>query len=212
MRLRSGKMDLLTNLRMFGLYFPCEIRLVEGAAPPTLGRNFFKTYGWSDNVDGIIKSPIGDILTISKGENERKGKIEEMEMERIFKCSALLLEMKDEKEKIKVLVKLHRYFGHVSPESLYRILKASSAKEKFTEAEIRKVNDICITCNTNKRKMNKKKTSLPRTTGFNQVVTIDLKVHSTSEYVLWCVDDASRLIRGEVVKDKRPETILDALE
>ena len=67
-------------------------------------------------------------------------------------------------------------------------------------------------CKTNKRKMNKKKTSLPRATGFNQVVTMDLKVHSTTEYVLWCVDDATRLIRGEVVKDKRPETILDALE
>ncbi len=48
--------------------------------------------------------------------------------------------------------------------------------------------------------------------GFNQVVTMDLKVHSTSEYVLWCVDDATRLIRGEVIKDKRPETILNALE
>ena len=86
---------------------------------------------------------------------------------------------------------------------VYRILRASSAKEKFTEAEIRKVNDICITCNTSKRKMNRKKTSLPRATGFNQVVTMDLKVHSASEYVLWCVDDATRLIRGEVVKDKK---------
>ena len=107
----------------------------------------------------------------------KKGKIEEMETDRIFKCSALLLEMKDEKEKTKILVKLHRYFGHVSPESLYRILKASSAKEKFTEADIRKINYNCVTCNTNKRKMNKKKTSLPRATGFNQVVTMDLKVH-----------------------------------
>ena len=35
MRLRSGTVDLMTNLRMFGKYFPCEIRLVEGAKPPT---------------------------------------------------------------------------------------------------------------------------------------------------------------------------------
>ncbi len=33
-----------------------------------------------------------------------------------------------------------------------------------------------------------------------------------TEYVLWCVDDATRMIRGEVVKDKKPETILGALE
>ena len=72
-------MNLLTNLRMFGMYFPCELRLVEGAAPPTIGRSFFKTYGWSDNVDGVISSPLGDILTTSKGENMKKGRIEEME-------------------------------------------------------------------------------------------------------------------------------------
>jgi len=65
------------------------------------------------------------------------------------------------KKKRKVLEKLHKYFGHVSPESLYRILKASSAKERFTEADIRKINNDCLTCNTNKRKMNRKKSSLP---------------------------------------------------
>jgi len=98
MRLRSGTMDLLTNLRMFGKYFPCEIRLIEGAAPPTLGRNFLERYDWSENVDGIIRSPIGDILTTSKGENHRKGRIEEVETERIFICSELLLDMENEKE------------------------------------------------------------------------------------------------------------------
>jgi len=45
MRLRSGSVDLMTNLRMFGKYFPCEIRLVEGTTPPTLGRDFFGRYG-----------------------------------------------------------------------------------------------------------------------------------------------------------------------
>ena len=109
------------------------------------------------------------------------------ETERIFKCSELLLKMENEKERRKILDKLHKYFGHVSPESLYRILKASSAKDRFTVAEIRKINDDCYTCNTNKRRMNRKKTFLPRATGFNQVVTMDLKVHSTTEYVLWCV-------------------------
>ena len=53
---------------------------------------------------------------------------------------------------------------------------------------------------------------LSRRQRVNQVVTLDLKVHSATEYVLWCVDDATRFIRGEVVKDKKPETILDALE
>ena len=138
-------MDLMTNLRMFGKYFPCEIRLVEGTTPPTLGRDFFKRYSWSMNDDGMIKSPIGDIITKSKGEDHTKGRIEEVETERIFKCSEFFLRLEDEKDKRKILIKLHKYFGHVSPESLYRILKASSGKDRFTEADIRKVNDNCYT-------------------------------------------------------------------
>ena len=59
--------------------------------------------------------------------------------------------MEGEKDKTKVLTKLHKYFGHVSPEALYRILKASTVREKFTEAEIREINDACYTCNTNKK-------------------------------------------------------------
>ena len=85
-------------------------------------------------------------------------------------------------------------------------------RDKFTEAEIRQINDDCHSCGTNKRKMSRKKTSLPRASGFNQVVTMDLKVQGATEYVLWCVDNATMFIRGEVVKDKRPETILEALE
>jgi hypothetical protein len=212
MRLRSGQVDLMTNLRMFGKYYMCDIRLVEGTMPPTLGREFFERYGWSIGFDGRISSPTGDILITSTGEDVLRGKIEDMETERVYKCSQLVMEMEGEKDKTKVLTKLHKYFGHVSPEALYRILKASTVREKFTEAEIREINDACYTCNTNKRKMSKKKTSLPRASGFNQVVTMDLKVHSMTEYVLWLVDDATRLIRGEVIKDKRPETVLNALE
>ena len=136
MRLRSGMVDLMTNQRMFGKYFPCEIRLIDGKKPPTLGKDFFKRYGWSIAMEGKIKSSLGDILTTNETENNTKGRIEEMETERIFKCSELLAKLENEKDKRKVLEKLHKYFGHVRPESLYSILKASSAKEKFTEADI----------------------------------------------------------------------------
>jgi len=162
--------------------------------------------------DGTIKSPIGNIITKSVSANGMCGMIEQSETEGVFKCSELTLKCDTPGQKKKVLEKLHKYFGHVSPESLYRILRASSASAKFTESEIRMINEKCSICRTSGRKMNKKKTSLPRSSGFNQVVTMDLKVHSMTEYVLWCVDDATRMIRGEVVKDKKPETILGALE
>ena len=42
MRLSSGEKEILTNIKMFGKYYPCNIRLVEGISPPTLGKVFFE--------------------------------------------------------------------------------------------------------------------------------------------------------------------------
>jgi len=39
MILWRGKTEVMTNLRMFGKYFMCEIELIEGISPPTLGRD-----------------------------------------------------------------------------------------------------------------------------------------------------------------------------
>ena len=61
-------------------------------------------------------------------------------------------------------------------------------------------------------KVNRKKTALPKATGFNQVVSLDLKFHRDSTYVLWAVDEATKLIRGEVIKDKTPDTMMKALD
>ena len=108
--------------------------------------------------EGNVRSPKGYIQT--KGETgESRGEIDTEETERIFKCEELI---KEETNTKKLLEKLHKYFGHVSPESLYRLLKASSAREKFKQEEIRQVCNNCPTCNVNKRRMNRKKTSLPR--------------------------------------------------
>ena len=62
------------------------------------------------------------------------------------------------------------------------------------------------------RKVNKKRVGLLKATTFNEVVSIDLKVHSESTYVLWCVDKTTKLIRGKVIHDKTPDTIIKALD
>jgi len=41
---------------------------------------------------------------------------------------------------------------------------------------------------------------------------MDLKVYGDGNYVLWMVDDATRLIRGEAIKSKDPDTIIAAME
>ncbi len=119
MNLWKESRELMTNLRMFGKYFMCEIRLIEGTSPPTLGRNFFDRYGWMLMDDGTIKSPIGNIITKSVSASGTCGMIEQSETEGVFKCSELTMKCDTPGEKKKVLEKLHKYFGHVSPESLY---------------------------------------------------------------------------------------------
>ena len=63
----------------------------------------------------------------------------------------------------------------------------------------------------NSRKVNKKRVGLPKATTFNEGVSIDLKVHSDSKYVLWCVDKATKLIHGKVIHDKAPDRIIRVL-
>ena len=41
---------------------------------------------------------------------------------------------------------------------------------------------------------------------------MDLKCFGDGTYVMWMVDDATRLIRGRVIQDKEPETIIDAID
>ena len=41
---------------------------------------------------------------------------------------------------------------------------------------------------------------------------MNLKVFGDGNYVLWMVDDATRLIRGEAIKSKEPDTIIAAIE
>ncbi len=81
----------------------------------------------------------------------------------------------------KQIKKLQDYFRHVSAESLIRILKASSRREEFEAKVIKKICEDCRMCKMTTRKVNKKKTALPKATGFNQVVSLDLKFHKDSD-------------------------------
>ena len=110
------------------------------------------------------------------------------------------------------LANLHKYFTHASAESLWRLIKNSSNPDSYTQTEVTTACKSCPTCQVHKRSIPKKMTSLPQSTAFNQVVSIDLKCHSDGTYVLWLVDDATRLIAGQVITKKQLETIIAALD
>ena len=199
---------IVTSIVIAGKTYPLYMRLREdGFFPLVLGQDFFQCFNWSYKPGENIKTPFGEIQV----ENEKSGgnAIDVNLCEQIYQAEQ---ELKKKGSKQKQLTKLHKYFGHASTDSLWRVIKNSSNKEGYSRDDVKEACENCGICNLSKRKMFKKKTSLPRSTGFNQVVTMDLKCHSDGNYILWLVDDATRMIRGQVIKDKTPDTIIDALE
>jgi len=196
-------MSVHTCVKIGGRMYPVFFKITDDFSPMTLGREFFLTHSWVI-VEDCIETPYG-ILKINQDSNILDTDL----AEKVFTTDEVKKKGGSKEEQIR---KLHKYFGHCSADSLWRVIKHSSSKDEFTLADITKECEECQTCQLSKRKMPRKKTSLPRSDGFNQVVTMDLKCFGDSTYILWMVDDATRLIRGQVIQNKDPETIIDAIE
>ena len=197
---------LITNLQIGGRLYPTVITLVNGMSPVVIGKDFFQLYNWQEPKDQLIETEIAPVSLRIVGSSLW---IDEELTTQAIQCEEVFVAIPSVEKQIE---KLHHYFGHVSAESLLRILKASSRRDEFEPKDIKKVIEDCRACKMTKRKVNRKKTALPKATGFNQVVSLDLKFHGDSTYVLWAVDEATKLIRGEVIHDKTPETMMKALD
>ena len=73
----------------------------------------------------------------------------------------------------------------------------------------RVVND-CKVCQKFEKSIARPRVTLPKSTSFNEIVTLDLKEFG-SKYVLWMVDSFTRFIQGKLISNKKAETIIDAL-
>ena len=73
----------------------------------------------------------------------------------------------------------------------------------------RVVND-CKVCQKFQRSMARPRVILPKTTSFNEVVTLDLKEFG-SKYVLWMIDSFSRFIVGKLLNNKKMDTMIQAI-
>jgi len=199
--------SVLLSVKIGGRLYPTLFQLTYDFSPLTLGSEFFMTHSWK-MIDDCIDTPYGKLYI-----NPENNSLDINLADNIF-----TVEMEYTKKKEKgwtreaQIKKLHKYFGHCHADSLWRIIRQSSNKEEFTHTEIEKICKECQTCQLSKRKSSRKKTSLPRSSSFNEVVTMDLKCFGDKTYILWLVDNATRLIRGQVIHDKEPDTIIDAIQ
>ena len=194
---------LRTTVRFASRAHAIDIYLLEGNSNLVLGSNFLR--------DADLRKE-GEVLRGLEGEkdihlqqNTKGPYIIPREVQIVYHLD----EAADRgKQPVTTLAHLHKYFGHPSAESLYRLVQHSSMKSSV--AEINKIVEQCEVCIKKRKKIPRKKVGMQRSTAFNQVVSMDLKVH-TDCYILWMVDEATRFIKGQVILNKRPETIIEAM-
>ena len=108
------------------------------------------------------------------------------------------------------LRRFHEGSGHKGKSSMVHALVQANMLEPGTRVEVENIIDSCNICKKYKRSMPRRKTTLPKVTHQNQIVTWDLKDWGEG-YILWMIDSFSQFIKGVYVANKKMETIMEAM-
>ena len=106
--------------------------------------------------------------------------------------------------------KLHKQFGHPSPERLIKMIVNAGFKNLELEKEIKNISSNCITCLKFKKAAPRPIVSVPLAENFNEIIAIDLKSYDNA-YFLVIVDVFSKFCSAAVINDKKPSTIVQNL-
>ena len=116
-------------------------------------------------------------------------------------------------DKMMVAKKLHRQFAHPPVKRLLKLLDVSGDPwqndEKLKDA-LTAVSNACETCRSFKKPPPRPCVGLPLATKFLECVGMDLK-HYNGNWLLHCVDHATRLSMSVKIPSKEPRVILTAL-
>ena len=110
----------------------------------------------------------------------------------------------------KAIRKVHEVTNHKSAEQLLKHYRRANLIGPNTVKLIKQVVRDCKICQKFGRSMVKPKIALPNASSFNEVVTLDLKQFG-DKYVLWCIDSFTRFIQGKLLRNKKAETVLNAI-
>lgn len=123
-------------------------------------------------------------------------------------------ELTDAEEK--EILKLHRYFAHRSGDKLWENLLQPAGRMKGKKKLLLKFLEQCEICKTRRRTPQRQKVGLPKSKDVNDVVSMDIKIlkktGKTEIGILYIHDEFSKMIKGQVINDKKKETIIKAIE
>jgi len=110
----------------------------------------------------------------------------------------------------KAIRKVHEVAYHKSAEQLVKQYRNAGLIRPETAKLIKQVVKDCKICQKFGRSMVKPKVTLPKATSFNEIVTLDLKQFG-DKYVLWCINAFTRFVQGKLLKNKKAETVVNAI-
>ena len=118
------------------------------------------------------------------------------------------------KGKMKDFLKLHRMTGHTSANQLWKFLKNSSRCSNRDRKLLKLLVENCQICKLKAGVLPRPKACMTRSTDFNELVSWDLKdfKNKYNFYILYCLDEFSKLIVGKIMRDKRPQSVIENFE
>ena len=119
----------------------------------------------------------------------------------------------DEKTQTKLLLKLHKQFGHRPKAAFVSLLKSADKWQEHFSPMLDKIISSCEGCIMRKRAPDKPIVCLPMANDFNQVVTMDLKIWDMNkkQYILYIIDWFTRYTVATVINRKTPDQVINAI-
>jgi len=105
---------------------------------------------------------------------------------------------------------IHKKLNHKTKEQMFYAFKNAGKLDKDVKKTIEDVVENCEICKRNSKSKPKPTVAIPRATDFNSIVSFDLKTMG-KKYILWMICTFTKFIKGVVVNDKNPQTIVKAL-
>ena len=123
--------------------------------------------------------------------------------------NAIDLNEVDDKCKYKVVLKLHRQFGHPSKVKLEGLLKDAGIWTAEYSSMLSDIHDKCRICKEFSSTPPRSVVCLPMARNFNEKVAMDLKHWRKGLWILYMIDLYSRYTMATFITRKLPSTIID---
>lgn len=126
-------------------------------------------------------------------------------------CAEEILTISDKMslaEKHKILMKLHRQFGHASADRLQRLLTSSGNKDAECSVILEKIVSECGTCQRYSKTKPKPAVGLPLASQYNETVAVDLHELEPGVWYLHIIDQFTRFSAGSILTTKKSSEIV----